>query len=265
MPTSPTIAVAGKGGVGKTTLAAFTIRNLLESGLSPILAVDADPSVSLAGVLGVEIGETIGGIREDTRSVAQGIPETIPKQQYLELKIQEAITEAKGFDLLTMGRPEGPGCYCFVNNILRDNLDRLSKGYRATVIDCEAGLEHISRRTSRDVDTMIFMADPTAKAMETIRTALVTAEGLSNKIERKILILNRIPAGMEQRVLSAVSEHLDVNLFEAVGFIPQDEAIFEAELEGRNLLEIDGSIPSYLAFKQFITSLERPLSEQPTR
>ena len=148
MASSPCIALVGKGGVGKTTLAAFTLRHLLRQNLSPILAVDADPSVCLAGVLGLSVEETIGGIREDTRSEAKGIPETIPKQQYLELKIQEALTEASGFDLLTMGRPEGPGCYCFVNNILRDNLDRLSRGYRAVVIDCEAGLEHISRRSA---------------------------------------------------------------------------------------------------------------------
>jgi CO dehydrogenase maturation factor len=192
MSKSPCLAIAGKGGVGKTTLSAFLIRHLLDSDHAPILAVDADPSACLAGVLGVESVETIGGIREDTRAVAGGMPEGVPKQQYLELKIQEAVTEAQGFDLLTMGRPEGPGCYCFVNNLLRDNLDRLTKGYKATVIDCEAGLEHISRRTSRNVDTMIFVADPTVKALQTINTAVSIAEELDNKTERFLLILNRV-------------------------------------------------------------------------
>jgi CO dehydrogenase maturation factor len=262
MASSPCIALVGKGGVGKTTLAAFTLRHLLQHNLSPILAVDADPSVCLAGVLGLTVEETIGGIREDTRSEAKGIPETIPKQQYLELKIQEAVTEASGFDLLTMGRPEGPGCYCFVNNILRDNLDRLSRGYQAVVIDCEAGLEHISRRTSRDVDIMIFVADPTVKALETIKAALTTADELSNTIARKLLIINRIPSGMEAEVWEAVANRLDVTLFEAIGKIPQDGAIFEAELQGKNLLELEASTPSYRAFSEFITSLKPSLWER---
>ena len=249
----------GKGGVGKTTLSAFTLRYLLETNISPILAVDADPSVCLADVLGVTVEDTIGGIREDTRSVAGGIPESIPKQQYLELKVQEAVTEAEGFDLLTMGRPEGPGCYCFVNNVLRDNLDRLTKSYRATVIDCEAGLEHLSRRTNRDVDMMILVADPTHKALETLKSVINISEKLSNKVHRRLLILNRIPAGQEDKVRKVAVEKLNAQQFEGIGMIPHDEAIFEAELEGRSLLDIGDTLRSYQSFKDFIVSLKQPL------
>ncbi|TKJ36849.1 hypothetical protein CEE37_14795 [candidate division LCP-89 bacterium B3_LCP] len=260
MPESPCIALVGKGGVGKTTMSAFTIRYLIEKGINPVLAVDADPSVCLAGVLGIETGETIGGIREDTRSVAKGIPDTIPKQQYLELKVQEAVTESRDFDLLTMGRPEGPGCYCFVNNILRDNLDRLTRGYKVTVIDCEAGLEHISRRTGRDVNVMIFVADPTVKALNTLKSVLEIGEEVSNKILRRLLILNRVPDGKEEKVLEAAAGILDLKLFEAVGVIPGDSAVFDAELEGSSLLNIDSSISSYQAYIGFLNSLEHPIS-----
>lgn len=261
MAESPCIAVVGKGGVGKTTLAAFTIRCLLKEGVSPLLAVDADPSSCLAGVLGVTAGETVGGIREDTRSVAGGIPEGIPKQHYLELKVQEAVTEAEGFDLLTMGRPEGPGCYCFVNNVLRDHLDRLTCGYRATVIDCEAGLEHLSRRTTRDVRTMILVADPTLKALETLKTVLQIVSQLQTRVERKLVIINRVPVGMEDRVMQAFSGQLDRHQFEAVGIIPQDETIFEAELQGKGLMEIDEGTSAYQGFLNFLTTLQRPLIE----
>lgn len=256
---SPCIAIVGKGGVGKTTIAAFTVRYLLERGVIPILAVDADPSMSLPGVLDVQVEETIGGIREDTRSTAKGVPEGVPKQQYLAMKIEEALVEAKGFDLLAMGRPEGQGCYCFVNNVLRDHLDRLAKSYKATVIDCEAGLEHISRRTTRAVDTLIMVADPTLKAIHTLGTILEMTMDLDGRVERKLLILSRVPSGSETRVQEAAFRILGRENFEAVGIIPQDEAIFEAELGGRNLLKVDAHIAAFQAYSNFLEALPRPL------
>ncbi|MFH1862199.1 MAG: AAA family ATPase [bacterium] len=259
MDKSPCLAVVGKGGVGKTTIAAFTIRYLLDQGVKPLLAVDADPSSCLAGVLGVEVGETVGGIREDTRSVAKGIPDGIPKQQYLALKLQEAVAEAEDFDLLTMGRPEGPGCYCFVNNVLRDHLDRLTKEYRATVIDCEAGLEHLSRRTTRDVQTMFLVADPTVKALQTLNTVLGIISELDTLVQRKFLILNRVPEGQQEHIMRVARSLLDFTAFEAVGVIPQDHAIFEAELEGRALLDLNKSCSSYRTFIEFMARLDCPL------
>jgi len=259
MGDSRSIAVVGKGGVGKTTLSAFLIRYLMDNGIKPVLAVDADPSACLAGVLGLEFHETIGGIREDTRSAAGGMPEGIPKQQFLALRVQEAITEAVGYDLLTMGRPEGPGCYCFVNNLLRDNLDRLAANYKAVVMDCEAGLEHISRRTSRNVDIMFLVADPTVKAMETLQNVFAIADELDNTIDRYILIMNRVPAGSEERVQDAIRSKLDMDRFEAVCMIGQDSAIFDAELQGHDLLTLDTELQSYKSFAHFLSNLDKQL------
>jgi CO dehydrogenase maturation factor len=256
---SPCIAIVGKGGVGKTTLAAFTLRYLLERGVKPILAVDADPSMSLPGVLGVQVEETIGGIREDTRSTAKGVPDGVPKQQYLAMKIEEALVEAKGFDLLAMGRPEGQGCYCFVNNVLRDHLDRLTKSYKATVIDCEAGLEHISRRTTRSVDTLIMVADPTLKAINTLGTILELTSELDGRVERKLLVLSKVSPGSETRVQEAAFRILGRENFEAVGIIPQDGEIFEAELAGTSLLNAQLDLSAYRSYVHILDALPKPL------
>lgn len=259
LSTSPSLAVVGKGGVGKTTIAAFMVRYLLEQGIKPLLAIDADPSSCLASALGVDVTETIGGIREDTRTAVQHLSPGMSKSEYLGMKIQEALGENDGFDFLAMGRPEGPGCYCFVNNVLRDHLDRLTQHYRATVIDCEAGLEHLSRRTTLGVSTMLFVADPTLKALQTLQTVQDIAARLNTTVKRRILLLNRVPPAAQERLLTLAGERLDLNAFEAVGFIPDDPAIFAAELEGAKLLDVSSAIPAYQHFLQIMTSLASPL------
>ncbi|MCX7661102.1 MAG: AAA family ATPase, partial [Candidatus Omnitrophica bacterium] len=143
------IAVSGKGGTGKTTISALIIRTLIEDKKIPILAVDADPNSNLYLSLGAKFNRTIADLREEVRD---NTPSGFSKTDYFNLKLQEAISENNGFDLLVMGRPEGQGCYCSVNNLLREYLTRLSKNYPFVVIDCEAGLEHLSRRTSDDLD-----------------------------------------------------------------------------------------------------------------
>ena len=156
-----TIAIAGKGGIGKTTLSALFVRVLKEMGIRPILAVDADPNSNLAEALGVEPGRPLAEIREQSSSPEGSPPGGIGRVRALEDEIQRTITEADGFDLITMGRPEGPRCYCYVNNLLRKFLDTLSRNYAAVVVDNEAGMEHLSRRTTNDVDFLIAVMNPT--------------------------------------------------------------------------------------------------------
>ena len=159
------IAVAGKGGIGKTTLSAILVRTLKELGDGPVLAVDADPNSNLAEALGVDAGRPLAEIREE-RSSPEGSPQSgVGRVRAVEDDIQRAITEAEGFDLITMGRPEGPRCYCYVNNLLRKSLDDLTHGYATVVLDNEAGMEHLSRRSTNEVDFLIALLKPTLPSL----------------------------------------------------------------------------------------------------
>jgi CO dehydrogenase maturation factor len=175
-----TIAVAGKGGTGKTTVAALIIDHLASLGVGDILAIDADPSTNLNLALGVEVEETIGGEREalleDIQTGQYNLG--LEKRQYFQLKIHESLVESDAFDLLAMGRPEGPGCYCAPNHILRQSIDAISGAYDFVVIDNEAGLEHISRRTTRDVDLLLVISDPTVRGLIAARRVFDLVEEL---------------------------------------------------------------------------------------
>ncbi len=162
-----TLAVVGKGGTGKTTFAALTIKYLRETGRTPILAIDADPSSNLNMALGMELEETVGQIREDTRDqVTGGTFQTgISKPDWFQYQVMQCVVEGDDVDLLAMGRPEGPGCYCAANHMLREAIDRLGDNYRSVVIDNEAGMEHISRQTTRDVDWLFIISDPTHRGL----------------------------------------------------------------------------------------------------
>ena len=195
---SYTIAITGKGGVGKTTLAALLVRCLIESGRRPVLAVDADPNTSLDAALGVRLRHTLGGVREEARQVAgQGLSSGISKQQLLELKISECLVEGQDFDFLAMGRPEGPGCYCYANNVLRATLAEVTGQYPWVVIDNEAGLENLSRRIAPRVDLMIMVADPSSRGLETLRRLYALAREMDVSWSRLILVVNRVRGGRQ--------------------------------------------------------------------
>lgn len=225
------VGVAGKGGVGKSTIAALLIRSLLAQGVRPLLAVDADPNTCLYGKLGVEAGRTLGQIREESVRLKQETP-TLAKRDLLEMEVQSAVVEGAGFDLLAMGRQEGPGCYCYVNNLLRSFVDGLGGAYKAVVIDNEAGMEHLSRRTNAGVDVMLLVCEPTRSSARTIARLKELAEGLDFRIGAQYVVVNRANGAVEATVQAEIES---VGL-ETIGVVPKDEAVLRYESEDESLL-----------------------------
>jgi CO dehydrogenase maturation factor len=250
-----TIAVAGKGGTGKTTVSALIIDHLARLGVGNILAVDADPSTNLNLALGVEIEETIGGEREalleDIQTGQYNLG--LEKRQYFQLKIHEALVEADAFDLLAMGRPEGPGCYCAPNHILRQSIDAISDAYDLVVVDNEAGLEHISRRTTRDVDLLLAISDPTVRGLIAAQRVFELVEELGTRVTQAYLLINRVPvdeAGELQLVpgLAAKVQELGLPL---LGLLPQDPIVSELDAMGKPLI----GLPDDSSLRQQLVSL----------
>ena len=234
------IAVAGKGGIGKTTLCALLVRSLREQGVRPILAVDADPNSNLAEALGVEPGKALADIREQG-SAPEGSPASgIGRVRAVADEIQRAIAEADGFDLITMGRPEGPRCYCAVNNLLRNSLDGLSHNYRAVVVDNEAGMEHLSRRTTNDVDDLVVIMNPTLPSLRAARRILALAAELPVRIGRRMVLVNRVgPEGVEEPIDREIAQLAAERLPE----VPQDDRVEQAGAAGESVLRSPPRLP----------------------
>ncbi len=204
-----TIAVAGKGGTGKTTIAALVIRSLLERGLRPVLAIDADPASNLNTVLGLPLERTVGDIREDTSEKARSgqLEAGVAKADLLDYEINASLVEGEGVDLLAMGRPEGPGCYCAANTMLRTIVDRIAGSYECVVIDNEAGLEHLSRRTTRDVDVLLIVSDPTVRGLTTAGRIVELIGELKTKVGRHYLVVNRAPDGLAPELEEVIARY----------------------------------------------------------
>ncbi len=207
------IAVAGKGGVGKTTVAALTVMRLIQRGCRPVLAVDADPNTCLDAALGVKVLKTVGGVREDARKFTQeGKVRGMDKKRFLQLRIAESIVESDDFDLIAMGRSEGPGCYCYANNVLKAVLNEMVNQYPCVVLDNEAGLENLSRRIVNKVNLLIMVTDPTVRGFETVKRLHALAGEMEIAYDRLAIVVNRLrrqelPAGAEDLKTRHGSRH----------------------------------------------------------
>ncbi len=227
-----TIAVAGKGGTGKTTLSALLVRVLRERKAGSILAIDADPNSNLGEVLGVTPSVTIGGILDDIASHPEKIPAGTPKERFIEYQVQTAVIEADGFDLLTMGRPEGPGCYCYVNNVLRNIEGKLAKEYDFIVIDNEAGLEHLSRRTTRTADALVLVSDPSKVGLKAVTRINDLSKELRLTIAQRYLVVNRFNGVIDETALRDVGVAL-------MGKVPVDQSLLDASISGESIFTIN--------------------------
>jgi len=242
------VSISGKGGTGKTTLTALLLKWLVENTEEIVLVVDADPATNLPDVLGVDLVRTVGQASKDMKDqIEKGtLSPTVPKKDLLEAWVFETLVEEERFDLLAMGRSEGEGCYCFVNNVLTRILDTLTKNYSVALLDMEAGLEHLSRRTDRDVDAMLIVTDPSKMGFETARRIKELAEEVHIDVKDIYLIGNRFSTEMED-LLAKASDDLGLEL---AGSIPVDETVMSFNMAGKPLLDIPDDSPAYLAVEK---------------
>jgi len=257
-----TIAVAGKGGTGKTTLAGLIIQLLRERGEGPILAVDADPNANLNELLGMEVERTIGDLREETLEQIAELPAGLSKEHYLEYGLHECLVEDEGLDLLVMGHGEGPKCYCMVNHILRKYIDVLRGNYRWVVIDNEAGMEHLSRRTTQDVDALLIVANPNPISLRSAGRIDELARKLKLHIKERYLVVNDLESGAgedsdsdELHLPADLREELARLELPLLGVVPHDEALYQLVLEGRPLSELEPGSRAKKAVEKLLSEL----------
>ena len=251
---SKVIAIAGKGGTGKTTVSALLIRYLKKSNKRPILAVDADPDSNLPDALGMagdKTLSTIGGARQDFFDTKGDVPAGMPKEAYLELKLSQALVESKDVDLLVMGRPEGTGCYCYINNVLRKHLDLLGNNYPFVIIDNEAGLEHLSRRTEQNIDTMVIVSDYSYNGLRAATRVKDLAEEMKLDIKSYTLIINNTPS----RVSPQFQKEIEDTGIDILGFIPHDEQIPIFDIDNKAVTELPESSPVIAALNAIAEKL----------
>ena len=257
-----TIALAGKGGSGKTTIAGLVINYLLRTGKKPVLAVDADPNSNLNEVLGVGFDRTVVSTVDEIMEQKEKLPAGITKERLLEFHLQDAIIESKGFDLLVMGRTEGQGCYCRANDLLRSFMEKLSENYPYVVMDNEAGMEHLSRRTTRNVDILLVVANPTPVSFKAAQRIYETVQKLKLNVKRSYLVVNEIGdslsnkgydssillppllkgvGGLKEKAEKIDKERGEVGIpsgLEILGSIPYDEKLLDGSINGESVFDL---------------------------
>jgi CO dehydrogenase maturation factor len=238
---SYTIALAGKGGTGKTTLAGLLVKYLVKHEKSPVLAVDADANANLNEVLGLEVPDTLGNAREEMKKGV--VPSGMTKDVFMSMKLEQAIAESAGYDLVVMGQPEGSGCYCAANTLLSGFLERLTGNYPYVVMDNEAGMEHISRLTTKNVDVLLIVADTSRRAVQAALRIHQLSRELNIGVGKSCLVINQAKNAPTDTVLGMLTGQ-DLEL---VGTIPEDGAVYEFDAEGRPTVDIPENSPAVQA------------------
>ena len=235
------IALAGKGGSGKTTMAGLLIKYLVKQGKTPILAVDADCNANLNEVLGLQVRDTIGNAREEMKKGV--VPGSMTKDIFMEMKLEEALVEAPGYDLIVMGQPEGAGCYCAANTLLAGFMERLAGNYPFLVMDNEAGMEHISRLTTKDVDILLIVTDTSRRGLQAALRIDELARSLNIGVGKSYVIINQVKNSLSEKAL----EMIKGAGLELAGTVPEDDTIYEYDFNGRPTIEMPEDCPSVRA------------------
>jgi CO dehydrogenase maturation factor len=245
------IAVAGKGGTGKTSIATLVIRYLTKNGMKPLLAIDADANANLGESLGLSVEQTVGSIIASFNDEKINIPPGMTKEAYLEFRLNGAMIETKGLDLLTMGRGEGPECYCYPNLMLRKFADSLMNNYAYTIMDNEAGMEHLSRRTTQNIDELLLVSNHTMKGVRTVARLAELVKELKLVVKRQSIIINMVPDKLDP----LISEELDRLGIGPAVLIPLDEEIGKYDLELKPLLDLPDTSRAVKAINDFMDKI----------
>jgi CO dehydrogenase maturation factor len=247
------IAMAGKGGTGKTTLSALLIKYLVAKKRTPVLAVDADSNSNLNELLGLDVDLTIGQVRKELKG---DMPPNMTRDQYMEMKVHQALVEERGFDLLVMGQPDGPGCYCAANQHLAMTMDHLAVNYKYILVDNEAGMEHLSRMNLRAIDYLFITSDPSARGIMTAKRISELTGPLGITVDKKCLVINRVPDPLTDELSAKINEAVESTDLPLGGIIPSSDELISQEISGKSYLELPENSPvvqkAFAIFDDFI-------------
>jgi CO dehydrogenase maturation factor len=246
------IAITGKGGVGKTTISSLFIKQLIANNLSPVLAIDADPNSCLDAALGLKVEKTVGTAREEVKQEVQAGLTGISKQELLQIKISESLVESNGFDLISMGRPEGAGCYCYANNVLKSVIAKLSEQYPYVVLDNEAGLENLSRRIVQKVNLFVLVSDASNAGLETLKRLYSLAHEMDLKYDKLLIVVNRLRTDKMPDKINEVREYTNADF---VLGLPNDDEIASFAETNRSFFELNNDNKVNLTIDEFVKNL----------